>query len=404
MSIKIGKYLVFIVLIFIFSFYILIVPSFAFSASSQITYNGIDVSSWQGYINYSQVKNSNIDIVYIKSSEGFNSVDSYFLQNYINAKSAGLKVGFYHYLTATTVNDAISQATFFANTISGKNPDCKLAMDFESFHGLDNYTINQISLAFMQKVQSLTNKEVVIYSNTHNATYTFNSSLTSYPLWIAQYKVSKPTNNANWSYWAGWQYTDQGEIAGISGYVDKDKFTNNIFLSNNSVIPESPDNSNSTSFITITIPRGATLSELAIEYDTTIERLVELNNIANPNLIYAGNTLIIPTSCNSNEASTTNLYIVQPGDTLSQIALTYNITVSTLAYLNNIKNVNLIYVGQVLTISFNCYDMSHSLYTVKSGDTLWGISRRFGISIAKIVMLNRILNPNLIYPGNILRI
>ena len=48
--------------------------------------------------------------------------------------------------------------------------------------------------------------------------------------------------------------------------------------------------------------------------------------------------------------------------------------------------------------------MSHTLYVVKRGDTLWGISRRFGVSISKIVMLNRISNPNLIFPGNVLRI
>ena len=48
--------------------------------------------------------------------------------------------------------------------------------------------------------------------------------------------------------------------------------------------------------------------------------------------------------------------------------------------------------------------MSHNLYVVKRGDTLWGISRKFGVSLAQIIMLNRISNPNLIYPGNVLRI
>lgn len=127
-----------------------------------------------------------------------------------------------------------------------------------------------------------------------------------------------------------------------------------------------------------------------------------MNNIANPNLIYAGDTLIVPTSDPS--SNITQIYVVQYGDTLSKIAQEYGTTVATLASINNIQNVNLIYVGQIIKIPSYSYDMSHRLYVVKRGDTLWGISRRFGVSIARIVMLNRIANPNLIYPGNVLRI
>ena len=391
-------------IVLFFQFYILVLPSCAFSPSGDTIYDGIDVSSWQGNIDFSQVKASGIEIVYIKSSEGFRSVDSYLEQNYINAKNAGLKVGFYHYVTARSVEDAVRQANFFVSTISGKNPDCKLAMDFESFGSLNREEINQIALTFMQTVQNASGKDVIIYSDEYNANNTFNSSLATYPLWVAQYEVSEPTVRNHWSNWAGWQYTDKGEIPGISSYVDRDKFTNEVFLSDTSEVPnvptENPDENEG--YTTITIRYGDTLSELAIEYNTTVERLVELNNIANPNLIYAGATLIVPTSDPSD--TTTQIYVVQYGDTLSQIALEYGTTVENLAAINNIQNVNLIYVGQIIKIPSSGYDMSHRLYVVKRGDTLWGISRRFGVSIAQIVMLNRIANPNLIYPGNVLRI
>lgn len=417
-------------IIFLFQFYIITASSFAFSPEGSTICSGIDVSDWQGYIDFSQVANSGIQVVYIRASEGANYVDSCFNQNYQNAKSANLKVGFYHYLTASSVQEAISQANFFASTISGKSPDCKLAMDFESFGSLSNYQINQIALAFLSQVKTITNKDVLIYSDTYNATSTFSSSLVSFPLWVAQYDVSEPTSNGNWSNWAGWQYSDVGEISGIYGYVDLDQFTSDVFLSNSTPIESTgtPENSNSypsSSFETITIQYGDTLSELAVEYGTTVERLVNLNNIANPNLIYAGNTLIVPISNsygNSNSSasssnsynysnnsgslntSISNFYIVQPGDTLSQIAMSYNTTVKTLAILNNISNVNLIYPGQIILLPTVRHDTVHTLYTVQKGDTLWGISRRFGVSIAKIVMLNRISNPNLIYPGNVLRI
>lgn len=398
------KRLIILMIVLFFQFYILVLPSCAFSPSGDTIYDGIDVSSWQGNIDFSQVKASGIEIVYIKSSEGFRSVDSYFEQNYINAKNAGLKVGFYHYVTARSVEDAVRQANFFVSTISGKNPDCKLAMDFESFGSLNREEINKIALTFMQTVQNASGKDVIIYSDEYNANNTFNSSLATYPLWVAQYEVSEPTVRNHWSNWAGWQYTDKGEIPGISSYVDRDKFTNEVFLSDTSEVPDVPtENPNENEgYTTITIRYGDTLSELAIEYNTTVERLVELNNIANPNLIYAGATLIVPTSDPSD--TTTQIYVVQYGDTLSQIALEYGTTVENLAAINNIQNVNLIYVGQIIKIPSSGYDMSHRLYVVKRGDTLWGISRRFGVSIAQIVMLNRIANPNLIYPGNVLRI
>ena len=111
---------VFLLIIFLFPFYILVAPSYAFSPSGQTIYEGIDVSAYQGDIDFNLVKEAGIDIVYIKSSEGSGFVDPYFEQNYQNAKNAGLSVGFYHYVTARSVEEAVSQANFFAKTISRK--------------------------------------------------------------------------------------------------------------------------------------------------------------------------------------------------------------------------------------------------------------------------------------------
>lgn len=281
-------------------------------------------------------------------------------------------------------------------------------MDFESFGSLNNEEINQIAIAFLQRLQEVTGKEVIVYSDEYNANNTFNISVAYYALWVAQYEVEGPTVDNNWEFWEGWQYTDQGEVSGISTYVDRDKFTSNIFLSDISEVPTIPDTpEENETYQSIIIPRGATLSELAIEYNTTIARLVELNNISNPNLIYAGETLVIPIASQESNANgvKTIPYIVQSGDTLSKIAREFDTTVEILASINNISNVNLIFTGELLYVpTSNANDLSHTLYVVKRGDTLWGISRRFGVSISKIVMLNRISNPNLIFPGNVLRI
>ena len=408
---NINKMIISFLVVVTMPMYILIAPVYAFGPSSSNICDGIDVSGWQGNIDYSEVASSGIEIVYMKASEGTSFVDPYFNQNYTNAKANGLKVGFYHYLTARSNSEAVAQANFFVSTISGMIPDCRLAMDFESFGSLSTEEINEIGLTFMQTVESLSGKEMVIYSDTSNASNIFGGGLTNYPLWVAQYEVEEPTPNGNWDSWVGWQYIDAGEISGINGYVDRDRFTDGILLNENSEVPL-PDNTNKPSAggtTTITIQRGQTLSGIALEYNTTVQILVELNNIANPNLIYAGSTLIVPSGESSidtdgNSTSGQTIYVVQRGDTLNKIAAEFGTTARAIAMENNIRNINLIYVGQRLIIPTNRYDLNHTLYKIQWGDTLWSISRRYGVPIATIVRLNRIQNPNLIYAGSTIRI
>ena len=82
------------------------------------------------------------------------------------------------------------------------------------------------------------------------------------------------------------------------------------------------------------------------------------------------------------------------------IANKFNTTVNKLVQLNNIKNPNLIYAGEVIKVVGD----TRLTYTIKRGDTLWGIARRYNTTIARIVQINRIKNPNLIYPGNTIQL
>lgn len=327
------------------------------SHASQQTTRGIDVSDWQGYIDYAQVKNAGIEVVYIKASQGDSIVDAYFRTNYENAKANGLKVGLYHFLTARSVEEAEQQATYFASVISGTSPDCKLAMDFEVFGDLNVAQINQVSLAFLQKVQSLTGKEVVIYSDASNASNTFGPELASqYPLWVAQYEVASP-DTGNWSTYEGFQYSDMGRVAGISGYTDLDTFTEGIFLGSNEPV-STPENTKN-QITTYTVQPGNTLSQIAQKYGTTVTEIAGLNGIANPNLIYVGQVLKIDTtndiSVITGDKHETNhiIYTVQPGDTLTAISEKYDVPIRCIVQLNDIANPNLIYAGERLRIHLN---------------------------------------------------
>lgn len=350
----------FILFMFIFTTFMPI-TCLAWGPSSEQISQGIDVSSWQGNINFSAVKNSGIDIVYIKSSEGSTYVDPYLEANYSNAKANGLKVGFYHYVTARNVQQAESQAYFFAKVISGKSPDCKLAMDFESFGNLSINEINQISKRFLETLENATKLKAIIYSNSYSAKNIFSGELAKYPLWVANYGVSKPGGNDKWNSWVGWQYTSTGVVNGISGYVDRNQFTDGVLLSSVSPIPEPstpeiPDTGTDNTTV-YTVRKGDTLSHIALWYHTTVSELVNLNGIKNPNLIYPGQRILISNSsgqdlCGQNSCGKI-LYKIHYGDTLSEIAQTFRCTVNEIAKLNNIANPNLIYAGSVIRIP-NC--------------------------------------------------
>ncbi len=101
---------------------------------------------------------------------------------------------------------------------------------------------------------------------------------------------------------------------------------------------------------TYTIRSGDTLSAIAARYRTSVSALAQANGIRNPNLIHAGRKLTIPGGAPSNSGGGGGTYTVKRGDTLGAIAGRYRTTVSAIAQANNIRNVNLIHVGQKLRI------------------------------------------------------
>ena len=326
--------------------------AFAFSQSSEKLYNGIDVSGWQGNIDFGEVARAGIEVVYIRASEGRGYVDPYFRENYEKAKANGLRTGFYHFLTATNVAEAKEEAEFFVSNIKGLEPDCRLAMDFEVFNGLDVSAINEISRVFLETVEKLSGKECVIYSDAYNARAVFSKELAEdYPIWVADYFVEEPESNDKWKFWVGFQYSDRGIINGIDGNVDRDYFTNGVFLNNVSQIPKDTVTDKNQEFKYIRVNRGETLSGIAIKYNTSYQYLARINSIANPNLIYVGQELKVPVLADYNIHDTSHrLYIVRRGNTLTQIAREYGVTIENIVELNGIANPNLIYIGETLRI------------------------------------------------------
>lgn len=268
-------------------------------------YRGIDVSVWQGNIDFSKVKEHGIEAVYIRAGEGDNITDKYFESNYQKARSAGLKYGFYHYVTARNTTQAEEQANFFANLIHTKPQDMRAAMDFENLSGLSAGEAVSIARVYLETLQKRIGHTPVVYSNAYDASSVWKSYLTSYPLWVAEYGRSEPYSTGGWKAWSGFQYSDKGTVSGIDGHVDMDYYKDEIFLtegekSSGRTIRRTYNTANdgcgdsSGGYITYTVRRGDTLSAIARRYGTTTAELARINNISDPNRIYVGQSLKIP--------------------------------------------------------------------------------------------------------------
>lgn len=150
---------------------------------------------------------------------------------------------------------------------------------------------------------------------------------------------------------------------------------------------------------------GDTLYSISKKYDTTIESLVNLNNLKS-NVLSVGQLLIVPsTSINQDDF----IYETVAGDTLYSIAKKFDLSVSDLINLNQLSTTNL-KVGQKLIIGYgysnsietgsSCYgdnykEPEYILYTIKKGDNLYSISKKYGVSVDSILKLNGLSSPNL---------
>lgn len=378
-----------------------LVPARAIPPSGGRQYRGIDISEFQGEIDFEEVRRSGIEAVYIRVGAG-EYTDEYFAENYERAKAAGLKIGFYHYVTARSVDEGRRQARFFASLAAGREPDMRLAMDFEYFGSLSVSQINAISEAYLDELTALTRREAVIYSDLSNARNIFSRALAEkYPLWAAQYGADEPSANGKWREWVGFQYTDEGRVGGIYGNVDRNIFTEGIFLSDSGRIDGEKRTSvrARTRTLTVYVRAGDTLWAIAREYGTTVEAIVRENRIADPNRIFAGERLRITLPA---RGSGEEIYTVRRGDTPISIAGKFGVTLSALEDRNGLERGETIYAGDKLSIPGA--RMSGEFYVVRPGDTLFYISRRTGVPIRTLVGINRIKDPDLIYAGEHLKL
>lgn len=332
----------------------------------------IDVSTWNGNIDWEKVYKSGIKYAMIRSSFGVenpNQVDNKFIQNIKNAAAAGVKCGIYHYSYAQSAEAAKKEAEFCLKTIKNYKIDLPVAFDIEdssqTYLGKD--TLTSIVIAFCDKIKSA-GYTPMLYCNPSwlNSYLHKDKLLGKYDLWLAHWGVSEPSFDCTI-----WQYSDSGTVPGIAGNVDlnyiyKDYTASATKPAATITKPTTSTSTNSTSIkkgdkVTVKNPiiygTSKTFAVYEKQYDV-IEvagdrAVIGIGNqvtsaIAVSNLAKVTNTTGSKTT--SASTSSAEYYTIKSGDTLSYIAYRYSTTVDKLVELNNIKNRDLIYVGQRLKV------------------------------------------------------
>jgi LysM repeat protein len=154
-----------------------------------------------------------------------------------------------------------------------------------------------------------------------------------------------------------------------------------------------------------TVQPGDTLSAIARRYGTTVSAIAQANGIYNANYIYVGQRLYIPgygTGGYTSWPVDSTHYIVKAGDSLSKLARHFNTTVQAIARANGLSDTSYIYIGQRLIIPTG-YAYPPSVYgfyyTVKAGDTLSEIAKWYGVSLHALASVNKLSNVSKIYVG-----
>jgi len=172
---------------------------------------GLDVSKWQGVIDWSKVRSRGLQVVYMKATEGTTYIDPTYIRNRIGAHEAGLLCGEYHYFTNNLPPEV--QAKHFASTV--RSAELPPVLDLESLLNVPN-DIASRALIWLSLVEKFLMKTPIVYSGPNFLkNYLVRDprymELGKYPLWIANYDVVAPTIPRPWfpCMWGGWQFTSK---------------------------------------------------------------------------------------------------------------------------------------------------------------------------------------------------
>lgn len=197
---------------------------------------GIDVSHWQGGIDWNGVAGNGIAFAYIKATEGTGYTDPSFDRNYVDSYDQGIIRGAYHF-ARPNISSGAAQARFFVDNGGGWSADGKtlppmLDLETNPYSGGACYGLSTVQMRnwisdFVTTVKRLTGKYPTIYANDNwwnPCTGNWGGGAVNDPLMIPSYGSSVGPLPAGWTFWTIWQYSSTGRVSGIGGNVDRDVF------------------------------------------------------------------------------------------------------------------------------------------------------------------------------------
>lgn len=308
-------------------------------AKTKYIYDGIDVSKWQGTINWTKVKADGIDFAFIRcgntSLSSFTmNTDSKFATNVKNAYAAGVKVGVYYYSGATSATEAKKEANFVLDLIAPYKSKITLpvVMDYET-NGSDRIYSNYKKTSKATRTTYVKNfcaplvsagYQGGVYASKAWLTDFFNmSDLTAYSTWVAQWSTS--TSYAN--DYDFWQYSDAGDVNGISTAVDCNFWYTDTNLSGSDTVSDATALTSTNTTVTLgysTIPYSGSAKKPSVE------------------VVYDGTTLVSGTDytvtySNNKEPGTATVKVTGIGDYSGTLSKTFKITALTTPYVTTGK-------------------------------------------------------------------
>jgi lysozyme len=186
--------------------------------------NGIDVSHFQGNVDWKKVAASGISFAFVKATQGAHFTDPKFKENWAGTRAAGVLRGAYHFLDPSV--DGKKQAAHFLATAKLGTGDLLPAVDVEKIGAGGAVELRNNLMAFLAEVHKVSGHHAIIYIspafwNEHIAAGT--KAPWKNPLWVAEYGVSKPRTIDGLPSWSIWQHSRKGSVSGIEGKVDLDK-------------------------------------------------------------------------------------------------------------------------------------------------------------------------------------
>jgi lysozyme len=197
-------------------------------AGTSVVY-GVDVSKYQGTVNWTRVAAAGKKFAITRVSDGTTYQDARFDANWVGIKNAGLIRGVYQFFRPG--QDPTAQANLVINKLhahGGLKPgDLPVVLDIEATDGMSPATIQARALTWLRRVEAGTGRKPMVYTANFMSS-AIGTALHAYPLWVANYTTLCPLMPSGWSHWAMWQNSSTGTVSGISGHVDLDRYNGTL--------------------------------------------------------------------------------------------------------------------------------------------------------------------------------